>query len=187
MKKQAYILIILLTMIAGKAAGQACVSSLTSGASTDNQTVCINSAITSITYSTDATGAAFTGLPTGVSGSISASTVTISGTPSVAGTFNYTVTLSGCTGTLSGTITVIDTPTASAGGSKTICQTGTATVSGATSSNGTILWTHSGAGTLSGETTLTPTYTPAAGDAGTTVTLTMLPIHHAQMQLQLIP
>jgi hypothetical protein len=173
MKKQVYILIFLLTMIAGKAAGQACVSSLTSGASTDNQTVCISNAITTITYSTDATGAVFAGLPAGVSGSFSAPTVTISGTPSVAGTFNYTVTLSGCTGTLSGTIVVKDTPTATAGGSQTICQTGTATVSGATSSNGTILWTHNGAGSLSGATTLTPVYTPDAGDAGTAVTLTM--------------
>ncbi|CAN1485147.1 Fibronectin type III [Flavobacteriaceae bacterium] len=71
-------------------------------------------------------------------------------------------------------ITVNAIPTATAGGTQTICQTGTATVSGATSSNGTILWTvTSGAGSLSGDTTLTPTYTPVAGDAGTTVTLTM--------------
>ena len=71
------------------------------------------------------------------------------------------------------TITVNPQPTASAGGTQTICQNGTATVSGAAASNGTIAWTENGAGTLSGANTLTPTYTAAAGDAGKTVTLIM--------------
>ena len=71
------------------------------------------------------------------------------------------------------TVTVNQAPTAVAGGSQTICQTGTAVVSGASSTNGTRLWTHNGTGTLTNATTLTPTYTAAAGDAGTTVTLTM--------------
>ena len=64
-------------------------------------------------------------------------------------------------------------PTANAGGSQTICSDGTATVSGASFTNGTILWTHNGLGSLSGASTLTPTYTAAAGDAGNTVILTM--------------
>ncbi|KAA9034159.1 phage tail protein, partial [Ginsengibacter hankyongi] len=56
----------------------------------------------------------------------------------------------------------------------TICSNGTATVSGATATNGTILWTTSnGGGTISNATTLTPTYSAAGGDAGKTVTLTM--------------
>ena len=71
------------------------------------------------------------------------------------------------------TINIDQLPTASAGGSQTICQNGTATVSGASSANGTILWTHNGSGTISNATTLTPTYTAAASDAGNTVTLTM--------------
>ena len=77
--------------------------------------------------------------------------------------------------TASATYTVIvrALPTATAGGSQTICVNGTATVSGAASANGTILWTHNGLGSLTNETSLTPTYTPAAGDAGNTVTLTM--------------
>ncbi|MFC6264127.1 T9SS sorting signal type C domain-containing protein [Flavobacterium panici] len=70
-------------------------------------------------------------------------------------------------------IITISTPTASAGGSQTICQTGTALVSGANATNGTIAWTHNGAGTLTNTTTLTPTYAAAPGDAGNTVTLTM--------------
>ncbi|NBW33412.1 MAG: hypothetical protein EBR22_05605 [Cytophagia bacterium] len=55
--------------------------------------------------------ATVTGLPAGVTGNWSANVVTITGTPSVAGTFTYTVTMTGgCTGgtnTITGTITVL--------------------------------------------------------------------------------
>jgi hypothetical protein len=65
-------------------------------------------------------------------------------------------------------------PIASAGGNQTICSTGEAIISGALSENGTILWTENGAGSITaGETTLTPTYTPSAEDAGNAVMLTM--------------
>ncbi len=78
------------------------------------------------------------------------------------------------TATATYTITVDPLPTASAGGTQTICINETATISGATATNGTILWTHNGAGAItSGATTLTPAYTSAPGDAGNTVTLTM--------------
>ena len=71
-------------------------------------------------------------------------------------------------------ITIKGQPAASSGGTQTICPGTAAVVSGASSSNGTILWTKSGgSGTLTNTTTLTPTYTSVAGDAGTTVTLTM--------------
>ncbi|MEP7164077.1 MAG: CHRD domain-containing protein [Ferruginibacter sp.] len=87
-----------------------CSITLTSAAGTNAQTKCINNAITNITYSTtSATGATFSGLPTGVTGSWASNVVTISGSPSVAGTFNYTVTLTGgsCIGvTATGSITV---------------------------------------------------------------------------------
>jgi gliding motility-associated-like protein len=82
---------------------------LTSGAGSDNQTVCVNTSISDVTYqTTGATGATFTGLPAGVSGSWSANTVTISGTPSTSGTFNYLVDLTGGCGSVSitGTINV---------------------------------------------------------------------------------
>ncbi|RYE19098.1 MAG: T9SS type A sorting domain-containing protein [Sphingobacteriales bacterium] len=71
------------------------------------------------------------------------------------------------------TVTFDPLPTASAGGNATICANGSKQISGATASNGTILWTGNGAGSIAGETSLTPTYTAAAGDAGKTVTLTM--------------
>ncbi|MGN6163437.1 MAG: immunoglobulin domain-containing protein, partial [Flavisolibacter sp.] len=72
------------------------------------------------------------------------------------------------------TINVDPLPTAVAGGSTIICSNGTATVSGATATNGTILWTTSnGGGSISNATTLTPTYNPVAADGGKTVTLTM--------------
>ncbi len=71
------------------------------------------------------------------------------------------------------TVNVDPLPTATAGGSMTICSNSTATVSGATSSNGSILWTHNGSGSLSNATTLTPTYTPTSADENKTVVLTL--------------
>ena len=82
---------------------------LTSGAGTDNQNKCINAPITAITYATTgASGANITGLPTGVTGGWSANFITISGTPTVSGIFNFTITLTGGCGTITtnGSITV---------------------------------------------------------------------------------
>lgn len=88
---------------------------LSSAAGTDAQTVCKNVAITNITYAfTDATGVTITGLPVGVNGVYASGIVTISGTPTASGTFNYAVTTSGgCSpaATAGGTISVTATPT----------------------------------------------------------------------------
>jgi hypothetical protein len=88
---------------------------LTSAAATTTQSVCINTAITSITYSVTGggTGAGVTGLPTGVNGVYNTGVFTISGTPTVSGTFNYTITTTGtCTQTTAtGTIIVNALPT----------------------------------------------------------------------------
>ena len=99
----------------------------TSAAATISQDLCINNAITNITYSTtEATGvSSTTGLPNGVTavfaGNAGAGTITISGTPVVSGTFNYTVTMTGgCTGgtnTASGTIIVRENTISLAAGS----------------------------------------------------------------------
>jgi gliding motility-associated-like protein len=69
-------------------------NTLTSAPATANQTLCINTAITNITYAIggSGTGATVTGLPAGVNGVYAGGVVTISGTPTVPGTFNYTVT-----------------------------------------------------------------------------------------------
>ncbi|WP_116524338.1 LamG-like jellyroll fold domain-containing protein, partial [Seonamhaeicola aphaedonensis] len=75
----------------------------------DTQQVCSGSAIPNITYTIGGggTGATVTGLPTGLSYSFSGDTLTISGTPSVSGLFNYTVTTTGCNPiTANGTIEV---------------------------------------------------------------------------------
>ena len=69
---------------------------LSSAAGSNSQSVCNSTAIANITYATTgATGATFTGLPQGVQGAWNNNVVTISGTPTQAGTFNYEVTLTG--------------------------------------------------------------------------------------------
>jgi hypothetical protein len=84
---------------------------LTSIAASTSQTLCINTALSSITYSsTSATGATYSGLPAGVNGSYSNGIVTISGTPTASGTFNYTVLLTGGCGNVTATGTIIVTP-----------------------------------------------------------------------------
>ncbi|WP_299251840.1 hypothetical protein [uncultured Cytophaga sp.] len=111
-------------------------------------------------------------------GGTSVATGTSYTTSSISATTTYYVdaTSNGCTTTTRTSVvaTVKISPTATAGGSATICSNGTALVSGAGSTNGTIAWTHNGAGSItSGATTLTPVYTAAVGDAGNAVTLTM--------------
>ena len=148
---------------------------LTSTVGTDDQTVCINTAITDITYSTTgATGASFTGLPTGVNGAWASNVVTISGTPSVSGTFPFTITLTGGCGniTTTGTITVNPRPVPTISGPTPVCANsagniyitqagmigynwivssgGTVTSGGSTTSNSiTITWNNSGLQTVS--------------------------------------
>ena len=98
-------------LLTGLATQAQCTLSLTSVAATTSQTVCINTAITNITYTfaDNATGANVTGLPTGVTASTVGAILTISGSPSASGTFNYSVTTVGCSpnqSVLLGTITV---------------------------------------------------------------------------------
>jgi len=88
--------------------------------------------------------------------------------------YNVLVTVSGCITTSNVVVvTVYQSPTASAGGSQTTCSNGTATVSGASATNGTIAWTHNGLGSITSGATTSPVYTAVIGDAGHTVTLTM--------------
>jgi hypothetical protein len=88
----------------------------TAGAASSTPTLCNNTILTNITHATTvATGiGTATGLPTGVTAAWASNTITISGTPSATGTFNYTIPLSGgtCTVNATGTITVNPLPTA---------------------------------------------------------------------------
>jgi subtilisin-like proprotein convertase family protein len=127
---------------------------LSSAAGTNAQTLCINNAITNVTYSTTtATGATFSGLPAGVTGNWAANTVTITGSPTASGTFNYIVTLTGgcATTTASGSITVYDYPAATG---VAICQNGsgslTSSAACAAAIPGTAGANFAGTGTTSG-------------------------------------
>jgi hypothetical protein len=100
--------------------------SLASAIGADDQTCCINTDINDIIYfTTGATDATVTGLPNGVTGSWANNKVTISGTPSESGIFNYTVNLSGgCPVTKTGKITVNEPSTGSliTASNETICS-----------------------------------------------------------------
>jgi uncharacterized protein (TIGR02145 family) len=90
--------------------GWGCIVTNTAGAASSAPTLTANTVLTPITHSTTgATGiGTATGLPTGVTASWSANTITISGTPSSAGTFSYSIPLSGGCGNVNatGSITV---------------------------------------------------------------------------------
>ena len=86
---------------------------LSSSAETINQTLCTNTPISSISYTTSgATGATFSGLPSGVTGNFSANIITINGTPLIEGTYNYTVTLTGGCGNITASGSIIAKPIA---------------------------------------------------------------------------
>jgi autotransporter-associated beta strand protein len=84
------------------------VNKVSTGSSTP--TICVNTSLTNITHTTqDATGiGAATGLPAGVSAIWASNIITISGTPTQTGVFNYSIPLTGgCDGVqATGTITV---------------------------------------------------------------------------------
>jgi hypothetical protein len=82
---------------------------LSSSTGSDSQTICLDSAITSISYSTSGiTGVSVSGLPPGVSNSWASNVETISGKPSAPGTFKYVLTFIGSCGPIiqTGSITV---------------------------------------------------------------------------------
>ena len=82
----------------------------TAGAASSTPTLCISNVLTNITHTTTgATGiGSATGLPAGVSAAWASNTITISGIPTVTGTFNYSIPLTGGYGSVNatGTITV---------------------------------------------------------------------------------
>ncbi|MBZ4043334.1 T9SS sorting signal type C domain-containing protein [Flavobacterium hibisci] len=153
-------------------------------AASSTPTVCINTALTPITHTVIGfTGiGTVTGLPSGVSPSLSGNTLTISGTPTASGTFNYTIPLTGgsCGGTrnATGTITVTAVPatpgTISQPTNKCASTTGNTfsitSVPGATS----YTWSVTGTGwaVTAGGTTTSATITIGSGAGIVSVTAT---------------
>jgi len=141
------------------------------GSGSTTQTVCLNTAITAITYATTgATGATFSGLPAGVTGAWAGNVVTISGTPTVSGTFNYTVTLTGgCgTATASGTITVnpnLPVSVSIAASANPVCAGTSVTFTATPINGGTIPLYQWYMNTIAVATGSNFTYVPANGDA----------------------
>lgn len=158
---------------------------LSSGAGTDSQTKCINTAITNITYSTTgATGISNDGvsgansLPAGVKASWASNQLKISGTPIEIGTFNYSIPLTGGCGNVNatGTITVNSSTaiTSQSTDGQTQCINGTFTdISVTSSETGTLSYQwysntvaeNTGGSLISGATSAS--YTPLATTAGT--------------------
>jgi hypothetical protein len=108
-------------------------ASNTVGAASSSPNICIGTAIASVTHATTgATGiGAASGLPSGVTAAWASNTITISGTPSASGTFNYSIPLTGGCGsvTATGTITVRANNTAGVASSSPSVCTGTAIAS----------------------------------------------------------
>lgn len=84
----------------------------TSFEGTNNQGVIINNSITPIAYSIiNATGATVSGLPKGVNYTFNSGVLTISGTPVIAGTYNYLVTSLAACNTITSRIYVVNSNT----------------------------------------------------------------------------
>ena len=138
---------------------------LSSAVGTDAQTVCINTAITNITYiTTGATGATVTGLPAGVNGNWAANVVTISGTPTASGVFTYTISLTGGCGvvTKTGTITVNPLPVPTIAGPTPVCVNAPGNVYSTQAGMTNYIWAVSAGGNI----------TAGGGVANNTVTVT---------------
>ena len=128
--------------------------SLTSGAGSNNQSVCISTAMSDITFST--TGATGIGtplnLPAGVEALWAADVITISGTPAATGTFSYIIPLTGGCGLVNATGTITVTALPGAAGPITGTATFTPGASGISYSVSTIaaatsyIWSYTGTG-----------------------------------------
>jgi len=182
-----------------------CTLDLDSAAGTDAQNICEGDSITDITYLAGnevVDVVVDAGLPAGVTGSYNAATsiFTITGTPSVTGTFNYTVTTVGClnadVATQQGTIIITELPTATiVYGATPYCTSittqeavtlnGTAAFTGGTYSSAAGLTLDANTGDITPNTSIAGTYTvtytiAAAGGcpqvtATTTVDVTEVP------------
>ena len=101
---------------------------LTSASGTNGQTICINNPISNIVYATGGSGTGVTitsgALPAGVTGTYASGIYTISGTPTVTGTFFYTLTTTGpcIQASASGSITIYAIPTVNLLSDQSFCN-----------------------------------------------------------------
>jgi hypothetical protein len=150
---------------------------LTSAVGTDNQTICQNTPITDISYDVGGglNAPTITGLPAGLTTNYDGIEFTISGTPTVFGTFNYTLTTtSSCdVKSESGTIIIDEAPIVTIQSIVSpICSADNsiavnATLSGSATSG---TWSTSGTGTFSGPSAdgSSATYNFGINETGTT-------------------
>ena len=150
---------------------------LTSGS--DSQTICEGEAIESIGYliNGDFGAVNVAGLPAGVSGSLSVTTFTISGTPTETGTFNYTVTATGfgsCSGDMvNGTIIISEPLVPEFDPLGSYCVGEPADLLPAVSNNGVVgSWSPSTISTATAGVT-NYTFTPDAGQCATTTIISI--------------
>ncbi|TDO84057.1 hypothetical protein EV143_101502 [Flavobacterium chryseum] len=160
---------------------------LSSGAGTNNQTACINTALSNITFTTTgATGATFSGLPTGVSGTWAANVVTINGTTSISGSFPYTVTLTGGCGNVTTTGTIITSPLpviTSQPQPLAVCEGQGGSFSIVTSATSpTYQWEYSAS--LSGPWTATNGQAGVSGDNTASLSLTNVPVTYSNFYIR---
>ena len=99
----------------------------TAGTASSTPNLCINTALTNIYHTTiGATGIGTAmGLPAGVVATFDSNTLTISGTPTASGTFNYSIPLTGGCGSVNATGTITVSPASVGGtvaGSTTVCN-----------------------------------------------------------------
>ncbi|WP_373549928.1 beta strand repeat-containing protein [Haliscomenobacter sp.] len=143
------------------------------------RTLCINTALSpAITHTTTgATGiGTATGLPAGVTAAFGSNTITISGTPTASGTFNYTIPLTGGCGTVNATGTIVVNPLPSAPIVGTITQptcttpTGSVVLSGLPSGNWTLTRTPGNVTTTGNTTNTTISGLPVSSTYTFTVT-----------------
>jgi CUB domain len=147
----------------------------TVGPASANPTICLGVALSpSITFTT--TGATGIGsvnqLPTGLTASWNANIIIISGTPSVSGTFNYSIQVLGNCGSVNatGTITVINSVLPSFATVGPFCSGVSISALPTTSTNGIVgSWSPA----INNTATTTYTFTPNAGQCATTAVLTI--------------
>jgi hypothetical protein len=144
----------------------------------ENRSVQVSSPMTPIVLTTTgATGATVSGLPSGITSNWVSNTLTISGTPTVEGVFNYIASTTGGCGVAStgGTITVTPIPTTTTTTSTTTTTTSTTTTTAAPTTTTTAAPTTTTTAAPTTTTTAAPTTTTTTTEAPTTTTTTAVP------------